>query len=121
MQLRIDVDQAESFRRGVDCPTSVVSIKIDPALLSQPIRELIAKRMVGIDVQQLGPDGKPDTSGLANQRIRAHVPTLAGLIDAVERDEARIDPTFKPSGLESLQKRVDTAEFFQENVKPRPV
>lgn len=53
MKLRFEVDQAECFRRGIDCPKSIVTIEVDPSKLKQEHRNLIADRLMGIDVCQL--------------------------------------------------------------------
>src|SRR5580698_2907067 len=52
MKLRFEIDQADSFRRGIDRSKSIVSIEVNPADLSEEIRSLIAEHLVGIDVLQ---------------------------------------------------------------------
>ena len=52
MKLRFEVDQADSFRRGIDRAKSIVSIEVNPADLSEDIRSLIAEHLVGIDLLQ---------------------------------------------------------------------
>src|ERR1043165_1346625 len=47
MKIRFAVDQAEAFRRGVDCPKSIVTVEVDPKTLSQEERDLIADRLEG--------------------------------------------------------------------------
>lgn len=56
MKLRFEVNQVESFRLGVDCPKSIVTIDVAPAKLSQADRDLIADRMNGIDVVSISHD-----------------------------------------------------------------
>lgn len=50
MKLRFEVDQAACFRRGVNCPKSIVDIEVDPASLDQATRDLIADRLWGIRI-----------------------------------------------------------------------
>lgn len=79
MKLRFEVDQAACFRRGIDAPTSIVHIEVDPALLTEEARGLIADRMRGIDVT--AGDGE-----MVNGRpklIKAETPDLAGLMRAL--------------------------------------
>lgn len=52
MKLRFEVDQADSFRRGIDRSKSIVSIDVNPADLPEEARSLIADHLVGIDVLQ---------------------------------------------------------------------
>lgn len=52
MKLRFEVDQADSFRRGIDRSKSIVSIDVNPADLPEEARSLIANHLVGIDVLQ---------------------------------------------------------------------
>jgi hypothetical protein len=52
MKLRFEVDQADSFRRGIDRSKSIVTIDVNPADLSEEARSLIADHLVGIDILQ---------------------------------------------------------------------
>ena len=85
MKLRFEVDQAESFRRGIDCPNSIVALEIDPADVSPPERELFAARMQGIDLHELLGDETKSCPGPS--RIRAKTPTLASLMEALRDDQ----------------------------------
>lgn len=86
MKLRFEVDQAECFRRGIDCPKSIVTIEVNPVKLPQDERTLIADRLDGIDVKQIDGPG----------RIIALDPTYESLIDAV-RVHQRIIEFFNES------------------------
>jgi hypothetical protein len=52
MKLRFEIDQADSFRRGIDRSKSIVSIDVNPADLAEEARSLIAEHLVGIDLLQ---------------------------------------------------------------------
>lgn len=80
MKLRFEVDQAECFRRGIDCPKSIVTIEVDPKDLPQQERNLIAARLQGIDVRALHGDG-------TWHRIKALLPDYESLLAAVRADE----------------------------------
>lgn len=83
VKLRFEVDQAECFRRGVDCPKSIVTIDVNPKDLPQDERDLIAKRLYGgIDVRPLS--GK---RGDEPCRIKALMPDYEALLIAVKADE----------------------------------
>lgn len=92
MKLRFDVDQAESFRQGVDYPKSTHVAEILPKDVDVKLRELIAKRMIGIDVCKLTPEGKPQQIGGVPERIKASLPTWESFITAVKADEAARKP-----------------------------
>ena len=86
MNLRFEVDQAESFRRGIDCPKSIVTVEVNPKDLSQEDRNLLADHMDGIDVVKLCLAARgPGKSGI---RIVAMEPSLAALMLAV-REQAK--------------------------------
>ena len=85
MKLRFEVDQAEAFRRGVDCPNSIIILDVDPATLSQEVRNKIADRLSGIDVvatEMCG--GKRFKSA---KKIKTTLPTFESLMEAVDNDE----------------------------------
>jgi hypothetical protein len=107
MKLRFRVDQAESFRRGIDCPKSIVTIDVDPSGLDQDIRNLIADRLVGIDVceldknrQKCGEERAIDTGDPINGRmidwkfcplqIEATEPSFEALMRAIRQNEVEI-------------------------------
>jgi hypothetical protein len=102
MKLRFEVDQAECFRNGIDCPKSIVTVQVDPAKLTINERELIAARLSGIDVHKLYPsrDGKPLPFSMRQIQegnlchdypvlrfIMAKAPTLESLMAAIEQDD----------------------------------
>lgn len=76
MKLRFQVDQAESLRRGIDCPKSIVTIEVDPSKLTQIDRDLIADNLNGIDVCVRC--GEKDGS-----RVLAKTPSYESLIEAL--------------------------------------
>jgi hypothetical protein len=89
MKLRFEVNQAEAFRRGIDCPTSVVMIEVDPSKLEQGPRNILARHLRGIDVVEM--DAFEDGASIATtQRIIADDPTLDALMLAVMRNDSRI-------------------------------
>lgn len=81
MKLRFEIDQAYFFRKGIDAPKSIVTIEVDPSKLPQEDRDLIADRLIGIDVFKLaeGPDGLVKATGL----------DYAALLNAVKEDEKK--------------------------------
>lgn len=46
MKLTINVDQLACLRAGVDAPSSTVVLEMDPATLTQPERDLLARRLL---------------------------------------------------------------------------
>lgn len=99
MTIRFDVNQAEAFRRGVNCEKSVINFTIDPAKLPQEERNLIANRLVGIDVAQLfvsrGQIVKgwpaPDLVGMDEPcRIVANLPDFDSLMEAIRQNEKEV-------------------------------
>jgi hypothetical protein len=86
MKLRFEVNQAECLRRGIDCPKSIVTVEVNPAELSQEIRDLLAVRMRGgIDVCR-----RDSSIFIAPQdRLVADAPTFDALVEAVRKDEAK--------------------------------
>lgn len=50
MKLRFEVNQAEAFRRGIDCPKSRCVLEVNPDEINKDVRALIADHMLGIDV-----------------------------------------------------------------------
>ncbi|PYJ86377.1 MAG: hypothetical protein DME22_05480 [Verrucomicrobia bacterium] len=101
MKLRFEVNQAECFRRGIDCPKSIITIEVEPSKLPKDVRELIADRMMdGIDVCRLrlsegGSEPNyipnPDRGDCAPDRLIAKEPTFDGLLEAIEEDQKRIE------------------------------
>ncbi len=102
MKLRFEVDQAACFRKGIDCPKSVITIEVNPADLTQPQRDLIADRLSGIDVLQLWNSDKgtekmfefnPDNQSpfpKVGVKIIADAPTFEGLMAAIESNQAEV-------------------------------
>ena len=103
VKLRFEVDQAECLRAGIDCPKSIVTVEVDPAKLSQDERDLLADRLSGIDVCELGLGNKGQPRRLYHRRtegqqakgkrnkpwrIVAKAPTYSALMDAVREDTA---------------------------------
>jgi len=86
MKLRFEVDQAACFRKGIDCPESIVTIEVDPGRLPEDERNLIADRLKGIDVCVLGGQRKHSMDGRPGL-VEAKTPDYQGLIAAVRRNE----------------------------------
>lgn len=94
MKLRFEVDQAECFRKGIDCPKSIVTIEVDPAKIPEPERILIADRLMGIDVCQLWNSGEGTTKEMDNHqpvRVKADAPTYEGLMKAVHANQKEVE------------------------------
>jgi hypothetical protein len=123
MQLRFKVDQGEALRQGVDAPTSVVTIEINPKALTQEERNLLADRMDGIDVFRLYRNPFSNIGGPKTKRSVTHIIADAArfeaLMAAVKIDEAQVQAEPENtiivgsngkimSGSEHLQRIVDT-------------
>jgi hypothetical protein len=92
MKLRFKLDQAEALRQGVDAPTSVVTIEIDPKKLSQEDRNLLADRMDGIDVRQRLWSYACKESYVSTDHITANLATFEALMTAVHANEQKVRP-----------------------------
>jgi hypothetical protein len=95
MKLRFEVDQAECFRRGIDCPKSIVTVDVNPADLPKDVREPIADRLSGIDVCHLtlAPNGSVEIAKNDDgtpRRILALEPTFEALLFEVQECQAWI-------------------------------
>ena|SRR6266571_5275537 len=101
MTLRFEVDQAEACRQGVDVPKSTCHLDVDPSKLSQEERNLIADRLVGIDVTRFEAnwDGikkaLPVSWDSTKGRIIAPLPTFEGLIKAIRENETKVQAELK--------------------------
>jgi hypothetical protein len=94
MKLRFKVDQGEALRQGVDAPTSVVTIEINPKTLTQAERNLLADRMDGIDVFSLYRNPFHNMGGPKTKRSATHIVAdsaqFQALMAAVKADEAQV-------------------------------
>ena len=98
MKLRFEVDQTEAFRQGIDVPKSIVTVEVNPADLSQERRNSIADRLNGIDVCQMAciADGVlPKDRNGQPLRIKAKLPTIESLMEAVAEDQREYDAAVK--------------------------
>lgn len=88
------IDQAELFRRGIDAPKSIVHIEVDPKNLTQEQRDLIADRLIGIDVCELGYSDvrqeRVGSSQIQNFLIKADGPEFIDLMKAIIYNENNI-------------------------------
>ena len=73
MKLRFKVNQATSFKRGVNADTSIVDLEVDPSAIPQEDRDLIALNLHGIEVHEPGYSSLIETNG----------PCLSDLLDAL--------------------------------------
>jgi hypothetical protein len=90
MKLRFNVDQGACLRAGLDHPAPTAVIDVNPGQIKLDVRNLIADRLIGIDVCQLwnsdkGTNKSVDPSGNP-VRIVADAPTFEGLVKAVLKD-----------------------------------
>jgi hypothetical protein len=90
MKLRFEVDQAECFRKGIDCPKSVVTIEVNPSDIPQEERNLIADRLDGIDVCEITAAGTIKVQGRP-VLVLAKDPSYQGLIEAVRANQAEVE------------------------------
>ena len=100
MEIRFKVNQAEAFRRGVSVPKSIVRLEIDPGILDEKTRNLIADRMDGIDVcdgfykdeeKRVAPMQRIEAGEYKPRHIEANLPTLEAFLEAINKDQARIE------------------------------
>src|SRR6266540_848417 len=97
MKLRFEIDQADSFRRGIDRPKSIVSIEVNPADLPEDTRALIANHLAGIDVLQFFYHNGEIIKGYAvrelsytsrePRRIVAKAANIEALVEAVKAND----------------------------------
>ena len=107
MTLKFRVDQAEAFRRGIDCPEPIVTINVNPSHIPQRHRGLIAARLSwNNDVCRLFPTedglgtfdapsdefcGEGDWPPQEPLYIIAKLLTYEGLIEAVEANQKELE------------------------------
>src|SRR5262245_35758041 len=101
MKLRFEVDQADSFRRGIDRPKSIVSIDVNPADLSEETRALIADHLAGIDVLEFFyrngevlkgyPIKELSYTSSEPKRVVARAANVDGLVEAIKANNDFID------------------------------
>jgi hypothetical protein len=89
MKLRFKVNQGEALRQGVDAPTSIVTIQVNPKQLTQEERNLLADRMEGIDVRELSMNHFTQQVGITIDHITANLPTFEALMTAIRTNEAK--------------------------------
>jgi len=97
MKLRFEVDQAECFRRGIDCPKSIVDLEVSPAEIPQEDRNLIADRLSGIEVKKY-PVKEYKGYGL----ILANEPTFEALIEAIKVTEREMTENSIPKEKKAI-------------------
>ena len=88
MKLRFKIDISEAFMSGIDVASEDAEIEVNPATLTQEMRDMIGPRLVGFDVCEL----RIDEDALRKARV--------GLIVAKDRDErprmiTATQPTFE--------------------------
>lgn len=87
MKIRFAVNQGESLRRGVDAPRSTMILEVDPRLLPQNVRDMIADRMAAprdIGVYKIA----TSTPHIPQDLLLANTPDWEGFLVALEADEA---------------------------------
>lgn len=90
MKLRFAINQTAAFRHGVNAPTSIADIEVDPAALSREQREAIADRLNGIEVHELGYPEAWNPKPKLNKLVVADGPAFEHLWDAILANEADI-------------------------------
>lgn len=95
MKLKFNINQAESFRLGIDAPKSHAMIEVDPTTLHEDHRKLIAERMHGILVcfgrwegDKIVPKMKSKVEG---DRIVCVLATFEDLMKYIRVDQERLD------------------------------
>jgi hypothetical protein len=102
MKLRFQIDEAQSFKAGINIPRSVVSVDVDPSKLDENMRNHLVERLVGEEVHPLQWD-QTEWAGLEQfrsdyaRKIRcqgllvAKAPTLESLLEAIDTEEKDLD------------------------------
>jgi hypothetical protein len=104
MEIRFKVDQAESFRRGIDAPEPIVSLHIDPADLSESHRKQIGTHLFLTNIvydpqhatEEYG-EAVPIGGHPAWELVEAKEPTIASLLQALEELESNSNGHLKSS------------------------
>lgn len=87
MKLLFAVNQRESLFRGVDAPTSSVTLEVDPANLADDERSIVAQAMTdGYDCRKK----VTDSTGQERQ-VLLPTPDLDGLFEALDDVLGRLD------------------------------
>jgi len=95
MKLRFKLDQGDALRQGVDAPTSVVTIEVNPTQLMQEERNLLADRMDGIDVRQLRYSAGEKKPYVTTDHITANLGNYEALMAAVRANDAQCQSGLK--------------------------
>ena len=105
LKLRFAVNQAAAQSHGIECDRPVVTIEIEPTLLTNEDKRRLGQRMLGIDVcegvvRADGSKGPAFTwdrhtyqdpySNPTPVRLEAELPTLEGLLQALNKDDRRL-------------------------------
>ena len=119
MKIRFAVDQAEAFRRGVDCPKSIVTVEVDPKTLSQEERDLIADRLEGIDLRRL--HRSLEETVRSSSHLEALLPTFESMMEAVRANAAKLTEEVKAEAEAKTKREADfaIAKQMAENYRPK--
>lgn len=118
MQILCEVNQAESFRRGIDAPRSAMKIEVDPAKLPEEIREFLADHLYEGDKLSARDDFqllRPDLLGFMETVL-----TAKEYKEASDHNHTQIlfDEWIKGAGKDAEAKELVDAQEAQE---PHPV
>jgi hypothetical protein len=86
MNILCNIDQAEAMRRGINAPSSTDTVEVDPALLTEIERQVVAAVMTdGHDCTRTGLSIETDqiVAGLGGPHLLLVRPDLQGLRDAI--------------------------------------
>jgi hypothetical protein len=122
MKLLVAVNQAEALRLGIDAPSSSVQLEVDPAVLTQPERDLIALLLWdGFDlrhyyVSQEGQrsDWSSEYCHAGYQRLTVTKPTLDGLREALAAQLIRQDMAVAKKAVEQAKDQTREAQIRAE-------
>ena len=92
MKVLFEIEQSEGSHSGASkCHTSIVALDIDPATISQKDRDLLADRLIGINVCQLWNDDMGTTKSINRDgspiRVVSKAPSYEALMEAVREDQ----------------------------------
>ena len=103
MNLRYKVNQAACFKAGINQEKSIEVLPVNPAELSQEIRDLVASRLCGIDVVKLEayPDGSVRHQKIDGEYclIESQLPGLEHLVAACRENEAEVQKSLTQLGF----------------------
>lgn len=139
MQILLKVDQKAALQRGINAPNSTVTLDVDPAVLTQHERDVLAAVLIdGHDATRLGIQSEPDdivgqqragnqlhANGSPTRPLLLVQPELDGLREAIrvmcaEREEKRADMQAQKEKVWA-EERERLERFISAPARPYPI